>query len=183
MALAVFVAGTAAYADQPQPKLIIYVRNTAAVPGPVLIRATWMAGRMFADIGISLVWANAKPAIESSQPPIFVELATATPESLRPGALAYALPFEGSHLTVFYDRVASIESTGILLAHVLVHEITHLLQGVDRHSATGVMKANWNNTDYDAMRYKPLPFTAFDVQLIYSGLAGRPALVAKVATR
>jgi hypothetical protein len=45
------------------------------------------------------------------------------------------------------------------------------------------MKANWNNTDYDAMRYKPLPFTAFDVQLIYSGLAGRPALVAKVATR
>jgi hypothetical protein len=28
-----------------------------------------------------------------------------------------------------------------VLAHVLVHEITHILQGIDRHSESGVMKS------------------------------------------
>ena len=34
--------------------------------------------------------------------------------------------------------------TGFLLGHVLAHEIGHVLQGVARHSATGVMKGRWS---------------------------------------
>jgi hypothetical protein len=33
----------------------------------------------------------------------------------------------------------------------LVHEISHVLQGTNRHSETGVMKARWNQEDYDAI--------------------------------
>ena len=40
------------------------------------------------------------------------------------------------------------ELTPNVLANVLVHEITHILQGPCWHSDTGVMKARWTHTDY-----------------------------------
>jgi len=59
---------------------------------------------------------------------------------------------------------------GILLGHVLVHEITHVLQGVSRHSEEGVMKARWNIPDFRAMEAHPLPFDRLDVLLIHAGV-------------
>lgn len=66
----------------------------------------------------------------------------------------------------------------IVLAHVLVHEITHILEGIDRHSESGVMKAQWTVEDYRAMADKPLPFAAIDVDLIQRGLASQSGVVA-----
>jgi hypothetical protein len=57
-----------------------------------------------------------------------------------------------------------------LLAHVLVHEITHVLQGVVRHSGTGVMRAHWDAREYLDMAFSPLEFTGADAELIQSGL-------------
>ncbi len=176
MALVVFMAGSAASASQAQQRLTVYVQNTAMVPCTALIPAETLADKMFAEIGISLEWRTGKPTFESSRP-IFVELTTETPESLKPGALAYALPYEGSHLRVFSDRIASNFYPRSMLAHVLVHEITHLLQGVSRHSATGVMKAHWTKDDYREMRMGTLPFTTDDVDLIYAGMAARANIV------
>ena len=68
---------------------------------------------------------------------------------------------------------SGLTSRGRRFAHVLVHEITHLLQGIDRHSDTGVMKAHWTGRDFVDMRSSPLPFTGYDVDLIYAGLAKR----------
>jgi hypothetical protein len=53
----------------------------------------------------------------------------------------------------------------------MVHEITHLLQGIGRHSATGVMKEVWTAGDFGGMRLRPLSFTPLDIDLIYSALA------------
>jgi hypothetical protein len=58
---------------------------------------------------------------------------------------------------------------------VLAHEISHVLQGTNQHSETGLMKARWNGQDYDAMQQKPLEFTSFDVTLIQNGLNARKA--------
>ena len=58
----------------------------------------------------------------------------------------------------------------IILGHVLVHEITHVLQGVDRHSEKGMMKARWTPEDYCEMEWKPLEFTPEDIILIRLGL-------------
>ena len=52
---------------------------------------------------------------------------------------------------------------------LLVHEITHVLQEVDRHSGEGLMKARWSSHDYHRMRRSPLKFAEEDVMLI--GLA------------
>ena len=61
-----------------------------------------------------------------------------------------------------------------MLFRSLVHEITHVLQGIDRHSDSGVMKALWTAQDYFQMRVEALPFAPEDVELIHLGLASRP---------
>jgi hypothetical protein len=130
---------------------------------------------MFAAIGIALEWAKGKPTGESAQPTIVIELVTGKPENFHPGSLAYALPYEGSHIIVLIDRIENMRSASIVLAHVMVHEITHIAQGIDRHSATGVMKGRWTSGDFSGMRFRPLPFTPSDIELIYSGSAQRAA--------
>jgi len=169
------LAGTVAHAGQPQRKVTVYLLGKANDRHMACIPAQTLAGRMFAAIGISLEWAKGKPSGESSPPPIIIEVVTGAPENFKPGSLAYALPYEGSHITVLVDRIENMRTASNVLAHVMVHEITHVVQGISRHSATGVMKARWTSGDFGDMRFRPLPFTPLDVELIYSGLAQRAA--------
>jgi hypothetical protein len=86
------------------------------------------------------------------------------------------MPYEQTHIVVFYDRVvAAAHPIGVssLLGHVLAHEIVHILQGLDRHSSTGVMKEKWDYRDYVEMQRRPLSFTNEDLQLIRQGLVNR----------
>ncbi len=62
-----------------------------------------------------------------------------------------------------------------LLAHVMAHEITHILEGVSRHSNSGIMRALWSEDDHKMMKKHPLSFAPEDVELIRSGLAARNA--------
>ena len=109
-----------------------------------------------------------------------IEITSNTPEHVSPGRISlrrpYAKQLKGAHIRVFFDRIEN-SGTGklvpVLLAHVLVHEITHILQGSDHHSEEGVMKAHWTANDLYQMSYRPLPFDPFDVELIRRGLANR----------
>ena len=67
----------------------------------------------------------------------------------------------------------------ILLAHVPAHEIAHILQGVSRHSASGVMKAGFGAADHNKMKRKGLGFTNEDIDLIHIGLDKRQARLAE----
>lgn len=132
--------------------------------------------RMFAATGVVIEWRPQMRDCPANA--ILVSLSYRTPESLSPGALASARPFEGIHIEVFYDRIRRFNHAAVptVLAHVLVHEITHVLQAVSRHSDYGVMKAQWDTTDYTEMRWKTLAFTPNDVDLIHQGMASRPHL-------
>jgi hypothetical protein len=46
-----------------------------------------------------------------------------------------------------------------LLSHVLAHEIAHVLQGVSRHSESGILKARWDREDFFLMQQHRLNFT------------------------
>ena len=78
-----------------------------------------------------------------------------------------------------YSSIASSRkvrvSPSILLAHVLAHEITHILQVSCRHSDRGVMKAGWDGFDYDDMAWAPIAFAKYDIDLIHRGIAARAA--------
>jgi hypothetical protein len=143
------------------------------------VRAVWM----LAQTGVSVRWKDGEcPAGDTT---IQIRIAARTPETVHPGALAYAEPFAGKmkRITVLYDRVRFVSERrrgfeGRLLAHVLVHEIGHVLMRTDAHSDTGVMKARWSAEDYDRMARIPLGFTAMERELLSVGnltrAGGRP---------
>jgi hypothetical protein len=161
-------------------KVTVYLQGSSVVPEPVLSRAQVLANEIFLGAGVRINWRKGQPSSSESlaQKPIVINVVTDRPRQLLPGALACAQPYEGVHITVFYDRIQEAvlpDLTPNLLAHVLAHEITHILQGTDAHSATGVMKARWTFEDYRSMRSRPLSFTEEDVQLIHFGLAAHAA--------
>jgi hypothetical protein len=140
----------------------------------VVIQAKTITTRMFAEIGVGIEWrqsASCKPR-ES----LIVQFSTGAPEHKFPGALAYANLSDGDHIEVFYDRVigtVEVRRVPALLAHVLAHEIAHMLEGISRHSGEGVMKAHWNERDFLQMADKRLPFAPEDVDLIHRGVMNR----------
>jgi hypothetical protein len=80
---------------------------------------------------------------------------------------------------VFYDRVRAAAPgprLPSLLAHVLAHEIAHVVQGVHHHASEGLMKAHWVSDDVAGMAWRALPFTTVDVDLLRRGLDERRAL-------
>ena len=140
----------------------------------VLAQAEPIASKMFLSIGVTIEWR-----LQGRHcPPLAIQISLSdrTPATMLPGALAYAVPGQGTQIRLFYDRISEYHEPKLvrcLLAHVLVHEITHILQGVCRHSDHGVMKAHWEQKDYADMIWATLPFADEDIDLIYSGLLTR----------
>ena len=142
-------------------------------PIPGVPSAQIVASGMFAGIGVRIHWMKYENC-----PPGAVRIAfrTGDDEGVEPGALAYAMPYQQKDIVVYFGRIRrfgkDLETN--LLAHVLAHEITHILQGVARHSEEGLMKATWTQDDHGRMLHnQPLPFTTLDVALIHAGTQRR----------
>ena len=127
---------------------------------------------IFARIGITVGWSRTKCPVDG----IRVSLQTRTPVDFHPGTLGYAMPYERIHIRIFYDRIHLFgqQTEQIVLAYVIAHEITHILQGVATHSDAGLMKAAFTEGDIRRMvSREPLLFTQQDLTLIHDGIAGR----------
>ena len=166
-------------AENARPKVIVYVNNDGVQPRVLQLAESTAAG-MFSGAGVRIEWRGHEP--DGGNLPagaVAIRLAPQTPVHFMPGALAFARPYEGVHITVFCDRIQRVaprsDSTAAVLAHVLVHEITHILQQSEEHSDSGVMKATWTGTDYLEMTSHPLRFTPKDIDRIHRGLALRAA--------
>jgi hypothetical protein len=175
-------------AQHAVPDVMVYVESEL-VASYVLHRAEATATRMFAGIGVRVQWADrrpgrrAEPASGGCAPKrpeeIVVRMASGRARYARGDVFAYALPYasDGVRVTVFYDELrkafcARPRLESAVLAHVLVHEITHVLQGEARHSSTGVMRAHWNSTEYSDLEKRPMEFAGDDAELIQLGLRG-----------
>jgi hypothetical protein len=178
MATMALIAGSVAHAKSAaraaEWSVTVCVERGAAV----LVttgQAEMIASQMFAAIGVTIDWRRGLPGCPEQG--IQVSFNDSTPANLMPGALAYARPYEGTHICIFYDRISEAEKVLLphLLAHILVHEITHILQDICRHSGHGVMKAHWEEADLRQMRWNRLAFAAEDIGLIRDGLATRAA--------
>jgi hypothetical protein len=136
--------------------------------------AQGLASKLFARIGVRIDWRELRSCTAGGSA-LQVSLSYNTPPNQLPGSLAYALPYEGSHIVVFYDRVRQSDSNLItrLMAYVMVHEVTHILEGITRHSERGIMKAHWDGDDRFEIGLGHLGFAPEDVDLIYRGLDAR----------
>jgi len=145
----------------------------------------FMASAIFAKIGVHLNWhagelpvANSAAGDESAQRAFGIRTVEHAPESATPGALASAriVGAAGTEITVYKDRVLGFldnhrNLAGAAAGYVLAHELAHVMQGVGRHSESGILKARWSNNDFEEMIFHKLVFTNFDVELIHKGLA------------
>jgi len=175
----ILAAGIAAHARDSKPAdVTVYVKGNNNAPSSVDQGARATVTWMFARVGVRLAWRDGEPATgAASASPVTVQVRFTgeLPDASR-DALAYALPFgeQGVAINVMYDRIRWVARRSSreapILAHVLAHEIGHVLQGANAHAPAGVMKAHWNGQDYDAMEKKPLEFTSLDLDLIKDGL-------------
>ena len=172
--LTMAVLSVAARADSD---VTIYT-NIEPNTGGAVEHARKAATEAFAAVGVRAEWRAGRPSRDQirDNTAIVINLVDRSDPAFRPGALAWTDLCEGVHITVYWDRITGRHrpaSASVVLAHVLVHEVTHVLQGIDWHAESGVMKARWTNEDYQAMRNKMLPFTPHDLELIQLGLARR----------
>ena len=103
---------------------------------------------MFREIGVNVHIRMGKPARgpnDSCGYPIVIQLEDGTGYQGHEQALAYATPYKesGACIHVFIDRLlvhlnGRLAFSSGLLAHVMVHEITHVLEPTLRHSGEGV---------------------------------------------
>ena len=166
----------AALASDIKTTLTVYMINESIAPPVLSNMAKAMAGKILSAAGISIDWRAGQPKGPLGADMVIIEVAERTPKELLPGALAFATPYDRTHITVFYDRVelaVHANTVPALLAHVLAHEIAHVLQSIKRHSEEGIMKARWDAHDYQRMQSKPMAFTQKDIDLIRAGLAAR----------
>ena len=155
---------------------------TTGVAIPVLRQAQVKAAAMFHEIGVDVrirVGSAPHPGAGTCGEPIEILLDDSTGYPGTADALAYAEPFResGSRVHIFVDRLVGRNRdpgfANILLAHVMVHEITHVLAQSVGHSESGVMKARWSREDYQCMKWHSLPFTREDVEGLRNSLAQR----------
>jgi hypothetical protein len=169
----VALAGASVWANEKKPAMDRKVEVCVAMDHDFVVqRAESIAAGMFGEIGIAIEWhSNRSCPLDA----IHISFSDHTDRKFLPEAVAYALPYEGSHIQVFSERLRQHgpRRLPVVLAHVMVHEITHILQGVPRHSESGIMKPRWSNNDYTEMMYKPLPFAPEDVKLVQLGLDAR----------
>ena len=148
--------------------------------------AETLTSKMFAAISVRVQWHEPPVCLGGASDPVYLTLETRTPEGHFPGALGMALPTEGSHAWVFYDRVlrAGLDDNYVaaVLAHAMAHEIAHALEGINRHSETGILKAHWSGTDCARMKVFPLMFTREDAIRIHHGLEERHSSLASSAS-
>ena len=141
-------------------------------------RARAIVDAAYAEIGLRVTWH-----FTASLPPdcvkgpmrrqIVFELLTGPATGRSATALAAAKPYsqQGPCITLLMDRFQASaeqnpETTGMLMGHVIAHEIGHVLQGVDRHSETGLMKERWSAQEIKEMWRTRLRFTPYDAELI-----------------
>ena len=87
--------------------------------------------------------------------------------------MAFAMPYEGTNVKICWCRIEHAPAPDRLLAHVMAHEIGHMLQGTNRHSTTGIMKPVFTVEDTVQMRSHLFRFDPEDAKLILEALQKR----------
>jgi hypothetical protein len=180
-AMAVLAIGTGAWADDPgkMSKAVVAVCIKPGANPTTLYRGQGVAAQLLKQANLRIEWQRDENVCAAAAHGIVVSVSLSTPGDLHPGALAYALPFERTRIVLFYDRLLNtLGPAGVpsLLGHVLAHEIAHILEGVDQHAPSGIMKARWDAHDYAAMQRGGLRFTGDDIDLIHRGLDRGPSM-------
>lgn len=109
---------------------------------------------------------------------IAVDLVKRAPQSLKLSILGSATPFatRGLNVRLFMDRIQDAaardnQPVPILVAHVLAHEIGHVLARTTAHAPSGLMSASWSDSEYRRLGAGVLLFSRQEAALLRSTLS------------
>jgi hypothetical protein len=168
-------------------QLQITVYDKAQLPQLVYATVADEVRRIFLEAGVSIDWIAGDPkASEASvmiyQPlragreledacsarrDIALDILAVSPPALRSTVLGMAQPLAraGLNVRVFNDHVRQASerehrAPAIVLAHVVAHEIGHVLLRSNVHDPHGLMSEVWTRHEYERMEKRILLFTA-----------------------
>jgi hypothetical protein len=169
--------------DRAKPiyRVNLHMTSQVEIPPALLEEGQDSATGIFAAIQVQLMWVAQRPpapprlapcVCEATMRDLALQIVPHAPANVSNVALAMAMPRanSGVSIVIFYDRVDPLlrghAREGKVLGYVLAHEITHVLQGIPRHSDIGVMRARWTENDFRQMGIGTLRFTNDDVRMI-----------------
>lgn len=152
--------GLPAAAAEPQTTIALHASDQAGVPADVMRHAQQEVSRIYRSVGVDVVWDAAVAGTETGAAPVrhlylmIVPASTANKLAISRSALGVAVtsPTSRGRLAyILYNRIESFAGTthtdvALVLGHTLAHEVGHLLLPAG-HSATGLMRANWDTED------------------------------------
>jgi hypothetical protein len=179
--------------NEHRVRMTLVVRDQANVNLESLAVANEAVNHIMGDAGIDVVWIDAGDLLNADLPP--VSDSSPQNSVLIDGYFAVVvtpLAVKGSSTTeagfaavttgryrrayVFYDRVKMFSNTiesipnnksvGIVLGHVIAHELGHLLTPGDAHRPVGIMRGEWDYRQWKMAAAGTLLFDAIQAKLM-----------------
>jgi hypothetical protein len=171
-------------------EITVQVWNVARAPEHEVRKALEDAGWILRQAGTEAQWIRCgNPAVDGravsecyprSEPGLFVF--SILPEDPREGLAGDALGFavlagRRNGAAAIYSRIVTLLKNNPhyaecnILASVIAHELGHLLSGSAQH-ADGIMKANWDAADFEAMKQRRLKFSRARARGLATHLSG-----------
>ena len=175
MGAALLGSGYAVAVETGTPITIgLLVIDQAGVPPNVLIRAKQEATRIYDGIGITLVWLDMGAIGVGHRRTIKIVTHALAGRGIASSALGVAAgttETRGTMAYAFYQRIQDTAhvigtNTGMLLGHVIAHEIGHLLLPYNAHGTTGLMRGSWDTEQAVRASRGLLTFTTQEADLI-----------------
>jgi hypothetical protein len=146
VAVVITVARVADAAEPGQlPAIHLQMANDAGVPAAILQEAQVEVARIFRAAGLGVEWTETGPRFTVQ----IVASALGYSRAASPVMGVALRKPDGATARIFFSQVQDFARTcrvdvGTLLAYVIAHEIGHLLLPRMPHSATGLMRADWD---------------------------------------
>jgi hypothetical protein len=160
---------------EAKPEVMISLHNVAHVSAATVDEAMAVVVGIFRIAGIRVLWRDARAdvAVIIARPPY--------PHSIRDAtfALGYALRTNLKPSRVAFALADRIGDTArglglrddVVLGIAMAHEVGHLLLPDNSHAASGIMRREWSQSDYQKARLGQLMFTDAEARLMRAEVA------------
>ena len=138
----------------------LQLRNDARVPARVLEQSQAEVARIFADAGLAVRWTDTGPRFTVTIVPQVLGYASA----MSPVMGVALRTTNRTTAQVFFRQVQDFAHAydvdlSTILAHVIAHELGHLLLPTNAHSPTGLMQPTWDDALVRDVKRGSLTFT------------------------
>ena len=161
------------------PNVGVVVRNLSTAPPELVQKAEAACQQIYGAAGIRLTWINTVKDVNWEGPDLILRavILPQAPPSRALAAFGTALR-ERQELLLYQDRIVRFSKivdlpTHLILSVAMVHEMGHLLLDSDDHAPSGIMRAEWNQDDLNAIRRGQSHFTSGQIRRMKANIEQR----------